>query len=114
MKQILAVCLLLTVADASIFRENHERPLSRFFRPKHWFSLPEHQFEPPEHSLPTPRHSLSTPAYMQVPSDQSPFHKQLEKLFPHKVNQQNKASESCTAVRICHRPLTGEIVSYLV
>ncbi|XP_012165578.1 uncharacterized protein LOC100650927 [Bombus terrestris] len=110
MKQILAVCLLLTVADASIFRENHERPLSRFFRPKHWFSLPEHQFEPPEHSLPTPRHSLSTPAYMQVPSDQSPFHKQLEKLFPHKVNQQNKASESCTAVRICHRPLTGEII----
>lgn len=87
MKQILAVCPLLTVADASFVRENHERPLNRFFQPKRWFPLPEHQFEPPghsfpipEHLFPTPGHSLTTPAYMQVPSDQSPFHKQLEKL----------------------------------
>ncbi|XP_033311787.1 uncharacterized protein LOC117211715 [Bombus bifarius] len=117
MKQILAVCLLLTVADANVFRENHGRPLNRFFHPKRWFPSPEHQFESPghsfpipEHLFPTPGHSLPTPAYMQVSSDQSPFHKQLEKLFPHKVNQQNKASESCTAVRICHSPLTGEII----
>ncbi|XP_060832789.1 uncharacterized protein LOC132916644 [Bombus pascuorum] len=110
MKQILAVCLLLTVANASVFRENHERPLNRFFHPKRWFPLPEHQFDPPGHSFPTPGHSLPIPAYMQVPSGQSPFHKQLEKLFPHKINQQNKASESCTAVRICHSPLTGEII----
>lgn len=109
MKQILAVCLLLTVANASAFWKNHETPLNRFFHPKRWFQLPEHQ-EPPRQSFPTPEHSHPIPAYMQVPSDQSPFHKQLEKLFPHEVNQKNKASESCTAVKICHSPLTGEII----
>ncbi|KOX69451.1 hypothetical protein WN51_05614 [Melipona quadrifasciata] len=84
MKQILTVCLLLTAADADIFLEISERPLNRFHLER-WFPLSGYWFTPPR------------------------CHIKLGDLFS--KDQQNKESESCTVVKICHSPLINETIS---
>lgn len=109
MKQILAVCLLLTAVDADVFLENSERPSNRFHVERwfpllgHRFTLPRHQFIPSGHRFSSPGHSFPTPRHIQLPPGQLPSYTILGDLSP--KDQQNKESESCTVVRICHNPL---------
>ncbi|XP_043526381.1 uncharacterized protein LOC122537354 isoform X2 [Frieseomelitta varia] len=114
MKQILAVCLLLTAVNA-VFLESSERPLNRFHLER-WFPLlgltpPTHQFIPPGHRFPLPEH-LHPPGHIQLPSGQLPSCTILDDLFS--KDQQNKESEFCTVVRICHNPLINKTLGTTV
>ena len=101
MKQIFAVCLLLTAVDA-VFLESSEGPLNRFHLER-WFPLSGHWLTPPGHRFPLPGHLHSTPGHIQLPPGQLRSYTILGDLFS--KDQQNKESESCTVVRICHNPL---------